>query len=193
MSINNILLIMEFRFLQDFLKHSCRWDDVEKNEDGDLDEADFDKLLYRQNVAARAAYYELNALVESEIYAAASGPWQASNHKGPKTLSECLSSGKDLKFMKMVEDLSIKDAISLIEKEYKVKLLDFPGYVEVFKVRETVNDFKHRKGFVDFRKQSPDQIKFADRRKVDVDTANFAISCAKDFIYALRKITGTYS
>jgi hypothetical protein len=175
MGIGNILLAMELRFLQDFLKHCCRWDDVERNEEGNLDEAEFDKLLYRQHIAARAAYYELNALVESEIYEAASKPWQASNHKGPKNLPECVSSGKSLRTMKMVEDLRIKDAISLIEGEYQISISELPGYVEVFQVREVVNAFKHRQGFVDFRKQPQDQIKLAERHKVDVDAATIAI------------------
>lgn len=190
MGIENALLAIELSSLQDFLKHCCRWDDVERNEDGDLDEADFDKLLYRQQVASRAAYYELNALVESEIYEAASKPWQASNHKGPKNLPECVSCGKSIKSMKMIEDLSIKDAISLIESEYQIKISDLPGYTEVFQVREVVNAFKHRRGFVDFRKQPQDQMKIAERHEIDVDTANNAICYAKDFIRALHKVTG---
>jgi len=56
---SNILLSIELGFLRDFLKHCCRWDGVEQNEDGELDEGDFDTLLYRQAVAARAAYYEI--------------------------------------------------------------------------------------------------------------------------------------
>ncbi|WP_243375566.1 hypothetical protein [Geotalea sp. SG265] len=66
---SNILLAIELGSLQDFLKHSCRWDDVEKNEDGELDERDFEKLLYRQTVAARAAYYEINALAHGLRFA----------------------------------------------------------------------------------------------------------------------------
>jgi hypothetical protein len=190
MGIKNILLVTELRFLQDFLNYCCRWDDVEKQGDENFDEADFDKLLYRQHIAARAAYYELNALVESEIYEAANKPWQASNHKGPKTLPECISSGKSFRSMKMVEDLRIKDAISLIEGEYQINISELPGYVGVFQVRESVNAFKHRQGFVDFRKQFQDQIKLAEKYKVDVDTATHAISCTKDFVQALRKLTG---
>lgn len=187
-----ILLAMELGALRDVLKHCCRWDDVEKNEDGNLDEADFDKLIHRQSVAARAVYYELNALVESEIYKAAWNPWHASKYEGPKTLTECVSSGKSLNSMKMIQDLRIKDAIRLIEREYKIRFSDLPGYIEVFCVREIVNAFKHRQGFVDFRKQPLiGRVKFGERHKIDIDAANTAIGFAEEFIKALRKLTGT--
>lgn len=186
---SNILLSVGLNALRDFLRHSCRWVDVEQNEDGELDERDFDKLLYRQTVAARAAYYEINALVESEIYEAASKPWHASNHEGPKTLSEWATSGSELKSLRMVEDLKIKDAIRLIEKGYQIKLSDLPRYSEIFQVREAVNAFKHRQGFVDFRKHPPEQTKLLERHRVDIDAAEAAIGYAKEFVLALRKVT----
>ena len=179
---SNILLSMELDALRDFLRHSCRWDDVEQKEDGELDERDFDKLLYRQTVAARAAYYEINALVESELYEAASKPWHASNHEGPKTITDCITSGSGLKSLKMVEDLKIKDAIRLIEKGYKIKLSDLPRHTEMKHIREAVNAFKHRQGFMDFRKQPPKQMKLLKRHRVDSDAAEAAIGYAKEFI-----------
>lgn len=186
---SDILLAMELRALKEFLKHVA---DARNPEDDDteaiLDEGAFDRIYSRQQIAARAVYYEINALVERELREAASEAWYESRHRGPKTIYECVEQGRELRALKRVEDLPFPEVIKLVEGRFAVQLSGLPGWKEFQDIRDAVNAFKHRQGFVDWRKRPLGQVRITDRHRVNLDTAELAIETARKFIFSLRDL-----
>ena len=124
-------------------------------------------------MAIRAVFHEINALVEWELQDLASRPF----------LGRADMPGRG----KLVYDLPYRDVVKLIEEHYQIKLSDLPGFAEIQCVRESVNAFKHRKGFKDFRKD--DSSRIGDRFEPTRQTAYQAIDAAVALLEALKNAT----
>lgn len=198
-----VVLQIEFDAIKNFLEHVDREAGVEiqnvmeRNDAGEFEEDvdDLENALYgplmRQEIAARAVYYELNALVERELQASAYRAWLASTkHRGPKSLDIANLTLDSIRSLKMVEDLPYGKVVGLIEEEYQITVRDLDGGGAFLKTREMVNAFKHRKGLVDFRKEvSATHIKIPEFYRADIEQAYEAINNAYVFIKALWKAT----
>lgn len=112
-------------------------------------EAELGVPLVRLEIGARAVQYELVALVEKELYTLAFGPWLSSNHKGPKTIDDLdkIDSGS-LSTLKSVSDLKFDGIKKLVETHYGLILSALPTWGRIAALREVVNSFKHREGFL---------------------------------------------
>jgi hypothetical protein len=88
-----------------------------------------------ERIAIRATLGELNALIEWELGALASG------------LSPAKASKKQKGRLRFGFNLKRKEIIERIENCYKIEIKDMAGYKEVETIRDKVNSFKHRKGF----------------------------------------------
>jgi len=190
--------------LKDFFDHvvlHCGADivDVERRrEAGEFEELDdYENALYapfaRQEIAARAVYYEINALIEKELQQSATPAWlESDKYTGPKRLVECRDPAPEaLRDIRTIEDLRFGEILKLIKKKYGVDVRDLEGAQVVFRVREIVNNFKHRDGVVDFRKtEDPlrNMLRF-ERHRVDIEEAYDALDGAYRFIRALWKAT----
>lgn len=171
--------------------------DILERNDADKFEEDVDDLenaLYgavmRQEIAARAVYYEVNALIERELQASAHRPWLASTkHRGPKSLDSANLTLDSMQSLKMVQDLPYRRVIELIEETYHIRVKDLDGGRAFLKTRETVNAFKHRNGLVDFRKEKSTRISLTQHYQGEVEQAYEAINNAYVFIEALWKAT----
>jgi hypothetical protein len=147
--------------------------------------------LARYEIGMKAVIYELNSLIESEIYEFAYVPWKESKkNKGPKSIDEL---GKfELKSMtkiKMVNDINIVEAIKLIESYYSLNFDDIEYWKDVRNMRKAVNAFKHRKGYKHFR-----EIDWATKglhfpQKYELDMENVLITLEKSEIF-LRSLDG---
>lgn len=154
---------------------------LKKNDAGELEgEDDLENALYhpliRQEIAARAVFYELNALIEHELQRSANLPW--------------LESGKAAAWpSKMIEDLPYNRVVPLIEEKYDIRIGDLAGAEGFLKTREMVNSFKHQKGLIDFRKEDPKPFVFPRYHESDIEQAYEAIDNALVFIEALWQAT----
>jgi hypothetical protein len=95
---NRIILGIEFSALRNYLDHAFEESGREiedvfaRNEAGEYPGSDdLDNALFypmrRQELASRTIYYEINALVESELQSAAREAWiESDKFPGPKTL-----------------------------------------------------------------------------------------------------------
>lgn len=197
MSINHVVLQIKLEAIKSFLGHVDRdaGDEIEnvfeRNESGEFeDEDDFENAIFfpvmRQEIAARAVYSELNALIESELHNSAYIPWlESTKHRGPKSLDFNSLTLESIRDLKMVSDLPFGEIKKLIEEKYKINIKDLDGGDAFFKMREMVNAFKHRNGLIDFRKQEAKDIKLVERHKADIEHAYDAIDKANVFIKAL--------
>ncbi|MBK7782547.1 MAG: hypothetical protein IPJ58_17580 [Ardenticatenia bacterium] len=198
---NYIILSIELDAIRDFLDHVDReaGADIEsiflRNDSGEFEDVDdFGNALYgpitRQEIAARAVYYELNGLIERELQRSAHLPWlESAKHRGPKSLDWNRLTADSVRSLRMIEDLPYREVVMLVEHAYDIRISDLDSGSTVLKMRETVNAFKHRDGFVDFRKQEPKDINFFERHKADVEQAYAAIDKARAFVVALWKLT----
>lgn len=199
---NYLLLHIELDAIRNFLKHTDDEAGAEirsvfgRNDAGEYkDIDDFENALFqpltRQEISARAVYYELNALMERELQASAHLPWlESEKHRGPKTLDWDNMTLDSVRSLKMVEDLRFGEVVNLIEEKYRIRIKDLGGADTFLQVREMVNSFKHRKGLIDFRKQEPKDIKFFAHHKADIEQAYLTIDKTYIFITALWKATG---
>ena len=198
-----VVLQIEFDAIRNFLEHVNReaMDEIqsvlERNEVGAFEEFDdFDNALYnpvtRQEIAARAVYYELTALIERELQKSAHTPWLESSspkHRGPKGLDWTNLTSESIRSVKMIQRVSFPDIQQLIEEKYGIELRQLPGGEAFFEMRETVNAFKHRQGVIDFRKRSLQDFRFPEYHQADVDRAYAFIDAAWTFIEALWQAT----
>lgn len=154
-----VVLQIEFDAIRNFLEHVDREAGVEiqnvleRNDAGEFEEDvdDLENALYGpvmpQEIAARAGYYELNALVERELHTSAYRAWLASTkHRGPKSLDFANLTLVSIRSLKMVQDLPYGKVVGLIEEEYQITVKDLDGGAAFLKTREMVNAFKHRNG-----------------------------------------------
>jgi hypothetical protein len=196
-----VILHLELDTIKGFLEHvddeagtEIR-DVLARNESGEFeDEDDFDNALYspltRQEIAARAVYYEINALIERELQHSAHRSWvESAKHRGPKLLDFNALTLESVRSLKLISDLPFGDIVKLIEENHKIKIKDLDGGEEFLKMRDMVNAFKHRGGLIDFRKQNPKDINFVERYKADIEQAYGAIDRASEFIKALWAAT----
>lgn len=93
-----------------------------------------------ERLAMRAALNEINSLVEWELFSLGVAPFSKEPSKKNK--------------LRLVWDLKRDDLRRLIESHYSIKLVELPGSKEVDDVRNTINAFKHRKGYKDPRKEN---------------------------------------
>jgi hypothetical protein len=182
---NHVRLEAKLGFLRDFLDHVVAECEAEyenimrRNEEGDFPEyghleSATDYPFMRVAIAARAIYYEVNSLLESVLQGVAEDPWlESGKHRSGKTV-------RDLRFGQLVR---------LVEGAYGIALSDVEGWSELCEIREAVNSFKHREGFVHLRRQPPDEVRGALRHKVDVEQAYEALETARGFTKALWKVT----
>lgn len=127
-------------------------------------------VLECEQIATRAVFSEVNALIEWMLYCFAS------------LLTEKYSKDKKYKF---VFNMPISCVVSSIEKQYRIELNDLPGYKELKDMREKINAFKHQKGFKDFRKNKNLEIDGIQKRyEIDREDAYGAIKNAEIFIKA---------
>jgi len=199
---NYVALQIKLEAIRSFLEHVDReaGDEIigidERNDSGEFeDEDDFDNTLFfpvmRQDIAARAVYSELNALIEYELHISAHGTWlDSTKHRGRKFLDSNNLTLKSIRELKMVSDLPFGEIRKLIEEKYKIDIKELDGGEAFFKMREMVNAFKHRNGLIDFRKQEAKDIKLVERHEADIEHAYEAIDTAKVFIKALWLATG---
>jgi hypothetical protein len=198
---NFVILHLQLDTIKGFLEHvdeeaSTEIRDVlARHELGEFeDEDEFDNALYspltRQEIAARAVYYEINALIERELQHSAHRSWlKSAKYRGPKQLDFDALTLESVRSLKLISDLSFGDIVKLIEEDHKVKITGLDGGEEFLKMREMVNAFKHRDGLINFRKQNPKNINFVERYKADIEQAYAAIDRAYVFVKALWAAT----
>lgn len=178
MSIFKILLQQELNSLKLFLDHSCK-----SATDGDF--KDFEKALTIQKTSARAVLFETNVIIERELYEIAHKAWLESPDGNENKILDLENFNIfEVKNLKMIQDLKMKQIIQLIENFFKIKVKDLDCYKEIFEIREIVNSIKHRQGFKDFRKK-PLNVGIAEKHPIDIDSAYQAIDHTKYFIQSL--------
>ena len=196
----HILLLIRIGFIRDFLDHVVEesgaeyMDIMRKNEEGEFEElVDLENALdypeMRQEIASRAVYYEVNALIESELYEVARRPWlESDRYPGPKTVPE-LRSLEDIRSLRIIQDVRFGQLVKLIEEGYNIKLSDLEGWEVLSQIREAVNAFKHRQGLVDFRRKQHGVIRIGKRHRAEVEKAYQILDLAHVFIRALWNAT----
>lgn len=155
-------------------------------------ENQLDYPFKRIELAARTIYYEVNSIFESFLQEIALEPWMKSNkYPGPKTINFPNISIEKIKSLKMINDLYFNQLINLIEKEYKLKVSVLPGAQVLFDLRDKVNEFKHRDGFIDFRKQKyqvGETINLLERYRPSEEEAHSALASIQKFCFVLWEI-----
>ncbi|MFZ2410812.1 MAG: hypothetical protein WAW23_04500 [Candidatus Methanoperedens sp.] len=176
----------ELEIIKDFLTKTLEAVDSEtaiickREESGEFHGLDdFSNALYapmeREAIAIRAVFYEIYSLIEWELHNLAAEPYQLSTQN--------TSTPRSATSIKFVYDMPIGKVQGLIERYYKISFSDMPSFAEVDHIRHTVNAFKHRKGFKDFRRDKVSKIpeKFQPSR----ENAYQAIDDASTFLKAL--------
>jgi hypothetical protein len=142
------------------------------------DEYDFENEVFfpmqREEITIKAVFNEINALVEWELAALA-----------PNNVTDYPKSSKQPKKIKTIFDLKYSELCKRIEDYYKITIADMPGFTEMQLVRETINAFKHRKGFK-YPRQYPDS-NLTDKFHPTREDAYEAIDKASTFLRALIK------
>lgn len=185
---NYVTLYIELQAIKDFLNKTLDAVDSEtaiickRKESGEfLNPDDFSNALFapmeREAIAIRAVFYEINSLIEWELYNLAAEPYQLSTQN--------TSTPRSVPSLKFVYDMPIGKVQGLIERYYKINFSDMPGFTEVDYIRHTVNAFKHRKGFKDFRRDKVSKI--PDKFQPSRENAYQAIDDASTFLKALWK------
>ena len=196
---NNILkLDIELSSIENFLTKSVDAVDNdlalffnEKDYELPIDNHDSDNYLYnlfeREAITLKAVYYELNALVEWKLGNLAAIPYQVKTTKYPKPLNE-ISSKADVSKLRFVFDLNFNEICDLIENYYSIKLSEVPCHKQIQSIRTSINSFKHRNGFKDFRRDRTFNI--LDSYKITRIQAYNAIKSTKIFMKALWTLVG---
>ena len=155
---------------------------------------DFDNALFypleRQEIAIRAVFYEITALVEHELQISAQQPWLLSDEykKKLKKLQKSVElSDPKIISLGMVSYCSFGDIRTLIEKHYGIKIDELPGDKLCQDIRDIINSSKHRLGHKDLRNHK--SLRLPDYHKFEVETAYDGIEQARIFIKALWEAT----
>ncbi len=178
---NYVTLHIELQAIKDFLNKTLDAVDFEtanickRKESGEfLNTDDFSNVLFapmeREAIAIRAVFYEINSLIEWELHNLA-----AKDVPIDKATS-----------IKFVCDMPIGKVQDLIERYYKINFSDMPSFTEVQQIRRTVNAFKHRNGFKDFRRDKVSKI--PDKFQPSRENAYQAIDAASIFLKALQSL-----
>jgi len=144
-----IIIIEEFKTIERFLDKNIRLVDEELSDIFKREEAgefchyleEYENELYIplqcEQIAIKAVFNEVNALIEWVLYGFATLPKEKQS--------------KNMK-IKLVYDMPISEVCSSIEQKYNIKLDILPGFKRLKAMRKKINAFRHRKGFKDFRK-----------------------------------------
>lgn len=156
---------------------------------------DFDNALFypleRQEIAIRAVFYEITALVEHELQNSAQQRWLLSD-KYKKELKKSqkpveLSDSKIISLGIVSTCCSFGEIRTLIEKHYGIKIDELPGKKLLWDIKDIINSSKHRLGHKDLKKHELSRV--PDYHKFEVETAYDGIEQARIFIEALWKAT----
>jgi hypothetical protein len=144
----------------------------------------------RVGIAARAVGQELANLVESELHELAHIPWLHSNCKGPKNLVEL--GENDPETLRMVSDLRTDQVIGLINNCYGISVEQLDGWKEAARLRQAMNDFKHRDGARHYRDINWDEspFRFPQFQEITEQQAYDAIENVTRFLLALDGAVG---
>jgi hypothetical protein len=193
---NILLLNRQLESLRNFLSFvgegaGKEWDLIEeqrlsgKYEDFEDYDAVSDRPFILVNLASRAVAYELTALIEGELHSLANTPWAKSKgQKGPKIFNDLGQFIPDeMRNLKLVSDLPFKEIIQLVETRIGIKLSEIEEWEQIRKLRETVNAFKHRRGFRHPRETeiSDGKISFMERHQISQDDAFESITVVGKF------------
>ena len=198
---DNITLDIRLSTIKNFLDHVLQESGkemeqvVRQYEEGNFAVLDdyYNALFYpleRQEIAIRAVFYEITALVEHELQNSAQQPWLLSdkyNKKLKKLQKTVKLSDPKIISLGMVSYLTYRDIRPLIEKCYGIKIDELPGAKLLGDIRDIINSSKHRLGHKDFKKSK--LLKVPDFHKFEVETAYDGIEQARIFIKALWKAT----
>lgn len=196
---NYISLDIEIQAIKGFLTKTLEAVDVESKTICKQEEAgqftgidDFSNALFapleREAIAIRAVFYELNALVEWELQSVASVAYQDSTKfKPPKSFTD-ISSLDEVSRVKLVYDLKFDKICELMEDYYKISLSQLSGFEQFQFVRQSVNAFKHRKGFKDFRRDKGAEL--LEQFRLNRENAYQAIESSRAFLRALWQAVG---
>jgi len=132
--------------------------------------------------SARAVYYELNALLESELQSLAAPIWHSRRPQATLKQSK----------LRTVHDLPVGEVVELLESKYGIERNNFPNWDAYEELRRRVNAFKHRRGMRRFEdmKTSPDTGGIEIQYRATFDEArNFisGITTLLDSLYALAE------
>jgi hypothetical protein len=192
----------EIRMIKDFADHvsadvAAEFDSIDARcQDGQIAtvldlEAAQNYPIARLEIGARAIAYEITALVEQQLHAAAEEPWMKDErYKGPKRPRDLPAAS--LGQLRTVTDLNYDKVLALVEQHYGISLADFPGWTALAELRNRVNSFKHRGGWkrprdVDWvhAKLSVDDL----RNQIGFDQALGAIDALYAFVRAFSRAT----
>jgi hypothetical protein len=139
--------------------------------------------MQQEKIAIRAVFYEINALVEWHLQNLAIEAYANSDRhiKTPRFLGDVPA--QQISRIKFVSDLPFGEIRRLIEQHYAINFRDVPSFTGIQRMRETVNAFKHRKGFKDFRKYP--EVKLGEEFKPGRAEAYKAINEARIFLRAM--------
>lgn len=135
-AIRSFLITVSDTASSEYSKIQIRSNAGEFNHYDDEANAFFIPMMWEE-ITCRSTLGELNALVEWELQHMAIIPFS----------EEKASNTKKWKKSKFVCDLKVGEVIQLIEKHYRIKINEIDSYDVVKAIRNTVNSFKHRKGF----------------------------------------------
>lgn len=192
-----ISLDIELNAIRDFLSKTLEGVDAEKAIICEREEAgefrgldEFSNALFdpveREAIAIRAVLYEINALIEWELHHVALEAYHnsAKYAKTSKSFVD-VSSLNEVSRIKLVSDLPFGEIYKLIEEYYEINLSDLPSFSQFQLIRQSVNAFKHRKGYKDFRRNV--ESKIGDKFQPTREDAYKAIDEARVFLRDLWK------
>jgi hypothetical protein len=141
-----LLVQIELQLLRHFFEHTAsgvyhEWADIEaRSERGEIEEfedleREMDYPLSRSDFLARMVYYELSAILESQLQELASSVWQR----------QTITTGRNRR-RKTVDELHFDDVRKIIESGYGLHLDNIEGWDSVDKLRTVANAYKHRRG-----------------------------------------------
>lgn len=139
-------------------------------------------------IGVGAVYHELAALVENEIQRAAHPGWvekrARSRPAAPFKDDEFTAEFKEWA-EKEVADVGFGKLVGLIEGYHRLRLRDIRGANTVERLREVVNDLKHRKGRVDTRRRSDAHLPVLSEHQLEIEKAGEAIVATGEFLTEL--------
>ena len=130
-----------------------------------------DVLMAYQEIVFRAVYFELNALIESELLNRARQIIESIGGKASKVYGR-------------------KEAGKTIEQHHGIKLADLPSYSDIEQIRKIANAYKHADGYSgEYEEFVPNagflfgykEIKY----KLDWESAHKSIQAVQEFVRAL--------
>lgn len=134
-----------------------------------------------EEIAIRATFAELNALIEFEFQDLAAKP-----------LTE-LQNKKKSKRPKSVWDINREQLRRMIEEYYQVNFEELPGFGKVEEIRRTTNAYKHRRGVKDSNRGDPESKYVPEYFALERENAFQCIEAVTDFLRSLWTATNSRS